>query len=129
MSYLRCKRGRASAPRDWLRRHFIHDRRAMSGSAFAPQTEVLLGRRVGKIEEYRVLPGDVVMRQPAGNHKQVATRPFDAAHGAIGTTDAYDLGLTVNRCVALVPWLGNARAHRQRYGSMAAPRERVAQPV
>jgi alkylation response protein AidB-like acyl-CoA dehydrogenase len=46
-------------------------------------------------------------------------------HGAIGTTDEYDLGLYVNRCVALVPWLGNGAEHRQRYGALAQPRERV----
>jgi alkylation response protein AidB-like acyl-CoA dehydrogenase len=46
-------------------------------------------------------------------------------HGAIGTTDEYDLGLYVNRMVASVPWLGNAAAHRQRYGQLAPARERV----
>ena len=46
-------------------------------------------------------------------------------HGAIGTTDEYDLGLLVNRCVASVPWLGNAIVHRQRYGALAPARERV----
>ena len=46
-------------------------------------------------------------------------------HGAIGTTDEYDLGLYVNRMVASIPWLGNAAAHRQRYGALAPARERV----
>lgn len=46
-------------------------------------------------------------------------------HGAIGTTDEYDLGLYVNRMVASMPWLGNAAAHRQRYGALAPARERV----
>ena len=46
-------------------------------------------------------------------------------HGAIGTTDEYDLGLYVNRSVTLVPWLGNAAAHRHRYGVLAPARESV----
>lgn len=50
-------------------------------------------------------------------------------HGAIGTTDEYDLGLYVNRAVTLGAWLGNALAHRTRYGAMATPREGVAAPA
>ena len=50
-------------------------------------------------------------------------------HGAIGTTDEYDLGLYVNRIVTLVPWLGNAAAHRIRYGALAPARERVSAPA
>lgn len=50
-------------------------------------------------------------------------------HGAIGTTDEYDLGLYVNRMVASMPWLGNAAAHRQRYGALAPARERVSAHV
>lgn len=46
-------------------------------------------------------------------------------HGAIGTTDEYDLGLYVNRIVTLVPWLGNAATHRHRYGALAPAREKV----
>lgn len=38
-------------------------------------------------------------------------------HGAIGFTDEYDLGLYVNRTLALVPFLGNAAEHRARYGT------------
>jgi alkylation response protein AidB-like acyl-CoA dehydrogenase len=50
-------------------------------------------------------------------------------HGAIGTTDEYDLGLYVNRMVASMPWLGNAAAHRQRYAALAPARERVSAPA
>jgi alkylation response protein AidB-like acyl-CoA dehydrogenase len=42
-------------------------------------------------------------------------------HGAIGVTDEYDLGLYVNRTLALAPWLGNARLHRQRWLQLNAP--------
>ncbi len=39
-------------------------------------------------------------------------------HGAIGFTDEYDLGLYVNRMLALAPYLGNAAEHRRRYGQL-----------
>jgi len=41
-------------------------------------------------------------------------------HGAIGTTDEYDLGLYVNRALALSAWMGNASEHRRRYGALSA---------
>jgi alkylation response protein AidB-like acyl-CoA dehydrogenase len=37
------------------------------------------------------------------------------AHGAIGFTDEYELGLYLNRAMALAPWLGNASAMRRRW--------------
>jgi alkylation response protein AidB-like acyl-CoA dehydrogenase len=37
------------------------------------------------------------------------------AHGAIGFTDEYDLGLYLNRAMALAPWLGNATMMRRRW--------------
>lgn len=39
-------------------------------------------------------------------------------HGAIGYTDEYDVGLYVNRALALVPWLGNASMHTQRFAEL-----------
>ncbi|MGE0066304.1 MAG: acyl-CoA dehydrogenase family protein [Solirubrobacterales bacterium] len=39
-------------------------------------------------------------------------------HGAIGFTDEYDLGLYVNRALALSPWLGGAGEHRRRYADL-----------
>jgi alkylation response protein AidB-like acyl-CoA dehydrogenase len=42
-------------------------------------------------------------------------------HGAIGTTDEYDLGLYVNRTLALCPWLGNAAHHRKRFLGLNPP--------
>lgn len=50
-------------------------------------------------------------------------------HGALGTTDEYDLGLYVNRMIATLPWLGNAAEHRARYGRLMPPRERVSAPA
>ncbi len=45
-------------------------------------------------------------------------------HGAIGTTDEYDLGVCVNRALTLSAWMGNAAEHRRRFGALkaAAPR-------
>lgn len=42
-------------------------------------------------------------------------------HGAIGYTDEYDLGLYFNRALVLSAWLGNASAHRSRYGNLTLP--------
>lgn len=42
-------------------------------------------------------------------------------HGGIAITDEYDLGLYANRALALLPWLGNALAHRRRYVSFNPP--------
>lgn len=40
-------------------------------------------------------------------------------HGAIGFTDEYDLSLYFNRALVLCAWLGNAAAHRRRYGDLS----------
>jgi len=45
-------------------------------------------------------------------------------HGAIGTTDEYELGVYVNRCLTLASWLGNASSHRRRFGALVKVRER-----
>lgn len=42
-------------------------------------------------------------------------------HGGIAVTDEYDLSLYVNRVLSLVPWLGNAQAHRRRYVRLNPP--------
>jgi len=41
-------------------------------------------------------------------------------HGAIGTTDEYDLGVCVNRALTLSAWMGNAAEHRRRFGALSA---------
>jgi alkylation response protein AidB-like acyl-CoA dehydrogenase len=40
-------------------------------------------------------------------------------HGAIGYTDEYDAGLYLKRAMVLSGWLGNASAHRQRFGALS----------
>ena len=45
-------------------------------------------------------------------------------HGAIGTTDEYELGVYVNRALSLAAQWGNAVAHRRRYGKVVVVKER-----
>lgn len=44
------------------------------------------------------------------------TREVIQLHGAIGYTDEYDAGLYLKRAMVLSGWLGNASAHRRRFG-------------
>lgn len=39
-------------------------------------------------------------------------------HGAIGFTDEYELGVYINRALALSPFLGTAAEHRRRYAAL-----------
>ena len=60
---------------------------------------------------------------------QIKARASDAAlkvakgavhlHGAIGYTDECSIGLFLKRAMVLAAWLGNASAHRARYGRLA----------
>ncbi|MBO9353417.1 hypothetical protein GG851_05380 [Bordetella petrii] len=45
-------------------------------------------------------------------------------HGAIGITDEYELGVYVNRILALAARFGNAALHRKRYGALCPVEER-----
>jgi len=45
-------------------------------------------------------------------------------HGAIGTTDEYELGVYVNRALNLASQFGNAAAHRRRFGDLVQVEER-----
>ncbi len=46
------------------------------------------------------------------------TREVIQLHGAIGFTDEHDAGLYLKRALVLSAWLGNASAHRQRFGAL-----------
>jgi alkylation response protein AidB-like acyl-CoA dehydrogenase len=48
------------------------------------------------------------------------TRAAIQFHGAIGFTEDCDVGLYVKRAMTLAAYLGNSRAHRQRYARLAA---------
>jgi alkylation response protein AidB-like acyl-CoA dehydrogenase len=45
-------------------------------------------------------------------------------HGAVGITDDYELGVYINRSLVLAARLGNAAAHRRRYGELVEVQER-----
>ena len=47
-------------------------------------------------------------------------------HGAIGTTFEHDIGLYVRRAMALSARLGNAAAHRRRFGAIAVRQDQAA---
>jgi alkylation response protein AidB-like acyl-CoA dehydrogenase len=47
------------------------------------------------------------------------TREVIQLHGAIGFTDEYDAGLYLKRALVLSGWLGNASAHRRRFGLLS----------
>ncbi len=49
---------------------------------------------------------------------QLVAREAIQLHGAIGTTDEYDLGLYVQRALVLCAWLGNGVAHRRRFATL-----------
>lgn len=56
---------------------------------------------------------------------QLVAREAIQMHGAIGTTDEYDLGLYVRRSLVLCAWLGNGSTHRRRFASLNP----IAQPA
>jgi alkylation response protein AidB-like acyl-CoA dehydrogenase len=57
------------------------------------------------------------------------TRQAIQLHGAIGTTNEYDIGLYFKRAMTLASRLGNAATHRQRWLRLQAPAEAVVTPV
>jgi alkylation response protein AidB-like acyl-CoA dehydrogenase len=67
-------------------------------------------------------------RRRATVASQVKARTSDAAltvakgavhlHGGMGFTDECNVGLFLKRAMVLSAWLGNSRAHRQRYGAL-----------
>lgn len=57
----------------------------------------------------------------AGEAAMSTAREAIQLHGGIAVTDEYDLSLYVNRVLSLVPWLGNAQAHRRRYVRLNPP--------
>ena len=50
----------------------------------------------------------------------LVTRQSIQLHGAIGYTDAFDIGLFLKRALLLSSWLGNAAASRRRFAALAA---------
>lgn len=51
----------------------------------------------------------------AGEAARKITREAIQMHGAVGYTDEFDIGLYLNRALALSAWLGDATYHRRRW--------------
>lgn len=78
-----------------------------------------LGRAVAQFEggcgEAERAAGVSAAKSRCGEAALKIARESIQMHGAIGYTDEYDLSLYVRRALALSAWLGNPRAHRQRW--------------
>lgn len=94
----------------------------------AMQVELAANSLLDALDTLDAQPGDSTL------HKTVASRAkaraaragLEAArlaiqlHGAIGYTEECDVSLYFRSALHLAAWLGNATAHRQRYGALAA---------
>ena len=54
------------------------------------------------------------------------TREAIQMHGAVGYTDEFDIGLYLNRALALSAWLGDGSYHRRRWFNLAGIEEQTA---
>lgn len=92
------------------------------------QVELASNSLLDALNALAAAPGDVKARKAAASRvkARAARAGVDAArlaiqlHGAIGYTDECDVSLYFRSALHLAAWLGNATAHRQRYGVLAA---------
>ncbi|WP_373980495.1 acyl-CoA dehydrogenase family protein [Achromobacter sp. JD417] len=92
------------------------------------QVELASNSLLDALNAIAAAPGDVKARKAAASRvkARAARAGIDAArlaiqlHGAIGYTDECDVSLYFRSALHLGAWLGNATAHRQRYGVLAA---------
>lgn len=92
------------------------------------QVELASNSLLDALNAIAAAPGDVKARKAAASRvkARAARAGIDAArlaiqlHGAIGYTDECDVSLYFRSALHLAAWLGNATAHRQRYGVLAA---------
>ncbi len=92
------------------------------------QVELASNSLLDALNAIAAAPGDVKARKAAASRvkARAARAGADAArlaiqlHGAIGYTDECDVSLYFRSALHLAAWLGNATAHRQRYGVLAA---------
>lgn len=92
------------------------------------QVELASNSLLDALNAIAAAPGDVKARKAAASRvkARAARAGVDAArlaiqlHGAIGYTDECDVSLYFRSALHLAAWLGNATAHRQRYGVLAA---------
>lgn len=93
----------------------------------AMQVELAANSLLDALDALAAQPNDATLRKSmASRAKARAARAgLEAArlaiqlHGAIGYTDECDVSLYFRSALHLAAWLGNAAAHRQRYGALA----------
>ncbi|PJM70482.1 acyl-CoA dehydrogenase [Achromobacter ruhlandii] len=94
----------------------------------AMQVELASNSLLDALDTLAAQPDDATLRKTlASRAKARAARAgLEAArlaiqlHGAIGYTEECDVSLYFRSALHLAAWLGNAAAHRQRYGALAA---------
>ncbi|MFY3132547.1 acyl-CoA dehydrogenase [Achromobacter ruhlandii] len=94
----------------------------------AMQVELASNSLLDALDALAAQPDDATLRKTlASRAKARAARAgLEAArlaiqlHGAIGYTEECDVSLYFRSALHLAAWLGNAAAHRQRYGALAA---------
>ena len=92
------------------------------------QVELASNSLLDALNAIAAAPDDVKARKAAASRVKAraaragidATRLAIQLHGAIGYTDECDVSLYFRSALHLAAWLGNATAHRQRYGVLAA---------
>lgn len=93
----------------------------------AMQGELAANSLLDALNAIAAAPGDAKTRKAAASRVKAraaragieASRLAIQLHGAIGYTDECDVSLYFRSALHLGAWLGNATAHRQRYGALA----------
>ncbi|WP_373744594.1 acyl-CoA dehydrogenase [Achromobacter insuavis] len=94
----------------------------------AMQVELASNSLLDALDALAARPGDATLRKTVASRAKAraARAGLEAArlaiqlHGAIGYTEECDVSLYFRSALHLAAWLGNAAAHRQRYGALAA---------
>lgn len=94
----------------------------------AIQVELAANSLLDALDTLDAGPGDATLRKTVASRAKAraARAGLEAArlaiqlHGAIGYTEECDVSLYFRSALHLAAWLGNAAAHRQRYGALAA---------
>ncbi|CUK16229.1 Acyl-CoA dehydrogenase%2C short-chain specific [Achromobacter sp. 2789STDY5608615] len=94
----------------------------------AMQVEPAANSLLDALDALAARPGDATLRKTVASRAKAraARAGLEAArlaiqlHGAIGYTEECDVSLYFRSALHLAAWLGNAAAHRQRYGALAA---------
>ena len=94
----------------------------------AMQVELAANSLLDALDTLDARPGDATLRKTVASRAKprAALAGLEAArlaiqlHGAIGYTEECDVSLYFRSALHLAAWLGNATAHRQRYGALAA---------